>query len=117
MKKIITFISLVLTIGVLAFAQNQPVTYDATLSWNKNPAYEMVTGYRIEYQKLPASTNWTFLAFAPNTNMLVAKGLKGGYIYKFRIFAFNGAGLGTNESTIVQIPTNSPSVVTNFTGK
>ncbi len=107
MKKLIT--SLLLAAGMaltLAAA-------DAVFTWTPNPANELVSGYRIEYMKLPTVTNWTFLTFSA-TNGATVKGLQGGYIYMFRAFAVNGIGVGTNSSTIVQIPTNTPSMVLDF---
>jgi hypothetical protein len=74
-----------------------------------------VSGYRIEYQKLPAVTNWTYITYVPSTtNAAVIKNLQPGFIYKFRAFAVNAIGTGTNQSAIVQLPTVLPTVVTNF---
>jgi len=112
MKRIL---SILLTLSALSFVVAQTVSYDAWFTWTPNPSYELVSGYRIEYQKLPSVTNWTFIKFVPSTtNSTVITSLQPGYIYKFRAFAVNGVGTGTNLSAIVQIPTNSPSVVTNF---
>jgi len=100
---------------LLISALGQTTTYDAWFTWDKNTGVEMVTGYRLEYQKAPVVTNWTFLAFINGTtNVTVVKSLQGGYVYKFRLFAVNGIGVGTNLSNIIQIPTNAPSAVTNF---
>jgi hypothetical protein len=112
MKKILIPIFLAVT---LALAIAQSVSYDATFTWTQNPASELVSGYRIEYQKLPAVTNWTFITFVPSTtNSTVIKNLQPAFIYKFRAFAVNAVGTGTNQSAIIQIPDASPSVVTNF---
>jgi hypothetical protein len=112
MKK--TFATILL-LGTLAIAIAQTVSYDAWFTWTANPASELVTGYRIEYQKLPAVTNWTYITFVPSTtNSAVVKNLQPGYIYKFRAFAVNAIGTGTNQSAIVQLPVTSPTVVTNF---
>lgn len=112
MKKSIAILSI---LGALTIALAQTVSYDAWFTWTPNPASEMVTGYRIEYQKLPAITNWTYSHFVPAaTNRTVVKGLQSGYIYKFRAFAINAVGIGTNQSSIVQIPSTSPTVVSNF---
>lgn len=105
-------------LGTLAFAIAQTVSYDAVFTWTPNPAHELVSGYRIEYQKLPVVTNWTYITFVPyTTNSAVVKNLTPGFTYKFRAFAVNSIGMGTNQSAIVQIPTNSPSVVSNFSNK
>lgn len=112
MKKLLASILLV---GTLAVAIAQTVSYNAVFTWTQNPAHELVTGYRIEYQKLPAVTNWTYITYVPSTtNSATVKGLQPGYIYKFRAFAVNAVGTGTNQSAIIQLPAGSPSVVTNF---
>ena len=112
MKKIL---AAVLSLSTLAFVVAQTVSYDAVFTWTPNPAHELVSGYRIEYQKLPVVTNWTYITFAPyTTNSTVVKNLTPGFTYKFRAFAVNNIGIGTNQSAIVQIPTNRPSAVNNF---
>ena len=112
MKKILAPFFLVVT---LAIAIAQTVSCDAVFSWTPNPPQELVSGYRIEYKKLPAVTNWTFIAFVPSTtNSTVVKSLQPGYVYQFRAFAVNALGTGTDLSSVIQIPTNSPSVVSNF---
>lgn len=84
-------------------------------SWTPNPAPDMVTGYQIQYTKLPIVTNWTFLTFVPaTTNVAVITGVQSGYIYQFRAFAVNAIGVGTNLSNVIQVPTNTPTVVSNF---
>lgn len=84
-------------------------------TWDFNPANELVGTYRIEYQKFPGITNWTFLTSIPGTtNVALVKGVQGGYTYKFRIFAVNALGIGTNLSNIIDIPTNKPSAVLNY---
>ncbi len=107
MKKFLTLL-LVGSITASVFAQ------DVLFTWTLNPSAEMVSGYRIEYKKFPVTTNWTYITFAANTNSVVVKGLQAGYVYQFRAFAVNGIGLGTNQSTIVQIPTTTPSAVQDF---
>jgi len=105
----------VLLLGILTFAVAQTISYDIWFTWTPNPPSELVSGYRIEYQKLPAVTNWTSITFVPSsTNITLIKNLQPGYIYKFRAFAVNGVGIGTNLSNIIQVPTNTPSVVNNF---
>lgn len=112
MKKILTSIFLAITI---VFAIAQTISYDVTFTWTQNPASELVIGYRIEYQKLPVVTKWTYITYAPSTtNSALIKNLQPGYIYKFRAFAVNVIGTGTNQSTIIQIPATLPSTVTNF---
>lgn len=112
MKKLFATI---LLLGALTIAIAQSISYDAIFTWTPNPTSELVSGYRIEYQKLPAVTNWTYITFIPsNTNTATIKNLQPGYIYKFRAFAVNGVGTGTNLSNIIQIPANLPSGVTNF---
>lgn len=112
MKKIF---ATVLLLAALTFAVAQNVSYDALFTWTSNPPSELITGYRIEYQKLPAVTNWTYITFIPsNTNSASIKNLQPGYVYKFRAFAVNAVGTGTNLSNVIQIPANSPSGVTNF---
>jgi len=112
MKKIL---AIILLLGTITFSVAQTVSYDVWFSWTQNPPQELVSGYRIEYQKLPLVKNWTYITFVPaTTNVAFVKGLQTGYIYKFRAFAVNSIGTGTNLSNIVQIPTNSPSVVSNF---
>ncbi len=102
--------------AVLALLLTIPVIgEDVWFTWSKNPPQELVSSYKIEYLKLPAITNWTFLTTVPpTTNVAVIKGLQGGFTYKFRIFSVNSLGTGTNESNIIQIPTNSPTVVRDF---
>lgn len=115
MKKILATI---LSLSVAAIVVAQTVSYDAVFTWTPNAPAELVTGYRIEYQKLPSVTNWTYITFVPaSTNSAVVKNLQPGFIYKFRAFAVNAVGIGTNQSAIVQLPSTSPSVVTNFSGK
>ena len=105
----------ILLIGSLAIAIAQTVSYDAVFTWTKSPPQELVSTYRIEYQKLPAITNWTYITSVPSTsNTATIKNLQVGYVYKFRAFAVNGIGIGTNQSTIIQIPIDRPSAVTNF---
>lgn len=112
MKKLFASLLLVVT---LAVAIAQTVSYDAWFSWTPNPTSELVTGYRIEYQKLPVVTNWTYISFVPaTTNVALVKNLQPMYIYKFRAFAVNAVGIGTNLSSIVQIPSNSPTAVIDF---
>lgn len=112
MKKTIAIICLMAT---LAFAVAQTVSYNAVFTWTLNPPSELVSGYRIEYQKLPSVTNWTYITFVPSTtNSAMIKNLQVGYVYKFRAFAVNGIGTGTNQSAIIQIPQALPSAVTNF---
>lgn len=110
MKKLLT--SLLLAAGmVLTLA-----AADAVLTWTPNPSHELVSGYRIEYMKLPSVTNWTYITFS-QTNGATVKNLQPGYIYMFRAFAVNGIGVGTNSSDIVQLPTNAPSAVLDFKQK
>lgn len=111
MKKLLISLGFTAIVALTIWAQ-QP--YNLTLGWTENPAYELVSGYRIEYQKLPSVTNWSFLNFVGTTNKAIVTGLQPGYVYKFRIFAVNGVGVGTNLSNVVQIPTNAPSSVLNF---
>ena len=112
MKKLLATI---LLLGALTFALAQPVSYDAWFTWTQNPAIELVSGYRIEYQKLPTVTNWTYITYVPaSTNVALIKSLQPGYVYKFRAFAVNAVGPGIDQSSIVQIPPSSPSVVSNF---
>lgn len=109
MKKLLTNLILALTIAVTAFGE------DIWFTWNKNPANELVSGYRLEYKKFPVVTNWTLLTVIPSsTNVAVVKGVQGGYIYNFRMFATNAIGVGTNTSNVIIIPTNTPSAVSNF---
>jgi len=92
----------------------QTTAYELWFTWTQNPAYELVSGYRIEYMKSP-STNWSYLTFVSGTtNVAVAKGVQGGFQYKFRVFAVNAIGTGTNLSSIIAVPTNAPSAVTNY---
>jgi hypothetical protein len=112
MKKALT---LVFLIGTLAFAIAQSVPYNATFTWTPNPPQELVSSYRIEYQKLPAVTNWTYItSVSSSTNSVTIKNLQPGYVYQFRAFAVNGIGTGTNQSSVIQIPSTLPSGVTNF---
>jgi hypothetical protein len=117
MKK--KLLSVILSLSVVAAVLAQTVSYDAVFTWTPNPPAEMVTGYRIEYQKLPTVTNWTYITFGPSTSNTTAtiKNLQPGFLYKFRAFAVNSVGIGTNQSTVVQLPNSSPSAVTNFSGK
>ena len=102
-------------LGSFSLILAQSVSYNAWFTWTPNPAHELVSGYRIEYQKLPVVTNWTYITFVPyTTNAAVVKNLQPGYVYKFRAFAVNGIGTGTDQSAIVQIPTNYPTMVPNF---
>ncbi len=79
------------------------------LTWNPNPEVESITKYRIEYQKIPGSTNWlTFKHVPASTNVSVITVTEGKYSYKFRIFAVNSIGVGTNNSNVITYPTNSP---------
>lgn len=113
MKRLLAILGLSAILLAPIFAQ--VVSPSVTFTWNQNPSYELVSGYRLEYLKLPAVTNWSFLSFTPSTtNVTTVSGLQAGYIYQFRLFAVNGIGIGTNVSSIVQIPTNSPSAVQNF---
>lgn len=90
---------------------------DIDFSWTPNPSAEMVSSYIIEYKRLPGVTNWTLLtSFPGTTNLATIKNLQAGYKYEFRAFAVNAVGKGTNQSTVILLPTNSPSVVSNFTG-
>ncbi len=112
MKKTLALVCLMAT---LAIAIAQTISYDAVFTWTPNPPQELVSGYRIEYQKLPSVTNWTYITFVPsNTNSVTIKSLQPGYVYKFRAFAVNGVGTGTNLSNVIQIPSGLPSGVTNF---
>jgi titin len=84
-------------------------------TWTPNPAIELVSKYKIEYQKFPGSTNWMLLTYVPaSTNVAVVYGIESGYTYKFRIFAVNSVGVGTNSSNIIIIPTNTPTAVSNY---
>jgi len=115
MKKLLASLFLVATLFI---AIAQTVSYDALFTWTPNPTNELVTGYRIEYQKLPAVTNWTYITFVPSTtNVASVKNLQPGFIYKFRAFAVNAVGIGTNQSAIVQIPSNAPNAVIDFKNK
>ena len=104
----------ILLLATLAYAIAQTVSYDVWFSWTPNPSSELVTGYRIEYQKHPVVTNWTYITYISSTNVALVKGLQPGYIYKFRAFAINAIGMGTNLSDIVQIPSNTPTAVIDF---
>lgn len=106
-----------LMILALSVALISPVLgADVWFTWTQNPPIELVSSYRMEYQKLPAVTTWTFLTSVPGTtNVAVVKGIQGGYTYKFRMFAQNSLGVGTNLSNVIQIPTNTPSAVLNYT--
>jgi len=109
MRKLLTTLVLVLTIAITAFGE------DIWFTWDKNPANELIGTYRLEYIKLPVITNWTLLSNIPGTtNVAVVKGVQGGFTYKFRIFAQNSKGIGTNLSNIIEIPTNAPTTVSNF---
>lgn len=113
MKRFLAILGLSAILLAPIFAQS--VSPTITFSWTPNPPQELVSGYRLEYQKLPAVTNWSFLNFIPSTtNTTSVSGLQGGYVYMFRLFAVNGIGIGTNLSNVIQIPTNAPSGVTNF---
>lgn len=113
MKKIITVLAL--TLALTATVLSQTATYNVWFTWTPNPTYDLVTGYRIEYKKIPGVTNWTYLSFVPaTTNVTVVTGLQAPYVYSFRSFAVNAVGIGTNLSNIIQIPTNTPSAVSNF---
>lgn len=109
MKKFLISLLLASSLVLVAFGE------DLWFSWDKNPATEMISGYRLEYIKLPVVTNWTLLTtISGTTNVAVVKGAQGGYIYKFRMFAVNAKGIGTNLSNVIEIPTNAPTAVTNF---
>lgn len=111
-KKTLSVLGLLAT-TILVIAQT--ATYDAWFTWTPNPAHELVSGYRIEYRKLPVVTNWTYLSFTPSsTNIAVVKNLQGGFKYEFRAFAVNAIGTGTNLSNIIMIPTNVPSGVSGY---
>lgn len=113
MKKLFTLT--LLTAFLMVAGMGQTTSYDVWFTWDKNPAIEMVSGYRIEYQKAPVVTNWTYLITVPGyTNVAVIKGLQGGYIYKFRSFAVNAIGTGTDTSNVVLLPNVLPTAVTNF---
>lgn len=100
---------------LMVAGMGQTTSYDVWFTWDKNPAIEMVTGYRIEYQKLPTVTNWTYLTFiSGTTNVAIIKGLQGGFQYKFRSFAVNAVGTGTNTSNVILLPSALPTAVTNF---
>jgi len=104
-----TLIILMLALSEIAFCE------DIVFTWTPNPAAELVTGYRMEYIKNPKVTNWTYLTYIPaTTNVAVVKGIQPGFNYKFRIFAVNSFGVGTNESNVITIPTNTPSVVNDY---
>jgi hypothetical protein len=109
MKKLLATLALLVSLSLASSGE------DIWFSWTKNPSSELIGSYRMEYQKLPAVTNWTLLTTLPaTTNVAVVKNIQGGFIYKFRIFAVNGVGVGTNLSTILQIPTNAPSATLDF---
>ena len=108
-------IATILLLGGLVYAIAQTVSYDAVFTWTQNPPEELVTGYRIEYKKAPAVTNWTFLTFVNSaTNSVTVKGLQPGYQYQFRAFAANAIGTGTNLSNVIPLPATIPSAVSNF---
>ncbi len=109
MRKLLTSLILAFIVAISAFSE------DLWFTWDKNPAHELISGYRLEYKKLPIITNWSLLTVIPGTtNVAIVKGVQGGYIYNFRMFATNAIGVGTNSSAVVIIPTNAPSAVTNF---
>lgn len=115
MKKFLASLGLSVLLLLPVWAQS---TANVTFTWTPNPAADLVSGYRLEYMKLPVVTNWTFLSFTSGaTNVTSVTGLQGGYIYMFRMFGVNGLGVGTNSSTIIQIPTNTPVMVQNFQQK
>ena len=115
MKKIFAVVFLSISLFLAVFAQSS-APYDIWFTWTPNPASEMVGGYRMEYQKFPTVTNWTLLTVIPaTTNVAIVKGLQGGFTYKFRMFATNSFGISTNQSNIIQIPTNMPSGVSGYT--
>lgn len=108
MKKLFSLIAAAAT-TFAAFAE------DIWFTWTPNPSSELVSSYRIEYQKLPVVTNWTSLTVVSgNTNVAVVKGIQRGFLYKFRIFAVNGLGSGTEQSAIVQVPNSTPTGVQGF---
>lgn len=111
-KKTLSLLGL-FVVSVLVMGQTS--TYDAWFTWTPNPPHELISGYRIEYKKLPAITNWTYLTSVPSsTNVAMVKGLKSGFKYEFRAFAINAFGQGTNLSDIVYIPTNTPTKVEGY---
>jgi len=115
MKKLFYVFGILL---IVAVAIAQTATYDLWLTWTPNPPQELVSGYRIEYQKAPVVNAWTYFTWVPSsTNGIVIKNLSPGYVYKFRAFAVNAIGVGTNLSSVVQIPTEIPGSVINFSNK
>lgn len=109
------FITSILLLGSLFIAIPQSVSYDALFTWTQNPPEELVMGYRIEYIKSPAVTNWTYLTYVNSaTNAVTIKGLQVGFQYQFRAFAVNAIGIGTNDSNIILLPESIPSAVSNF---
>ena len=88
---------------------------DIWFTWTHNPPIELVSSYRMEYQKLPVVTNWTYLTSVPGTtNVAIVRGVQSGFTYKFRMFAQNSVGIGTNLSNVILLPTNAPSAVLNY---
>jgi hypothetical protein len=116
MKKILATI---LFLSAMALVWAQTSTFNAWFSWTPNPAIELVSGYRIEYMRFPGAnpgTNtWQYSHSVPyTTNVTVVRNLTRGFTYRFRVFAVNSIGTGTNLSNVIQIPTNAPSAVTNY---
>lgn len=109
MKKILSIITL-----VAAFSFSL-LSAELVFTWDHNPPAELVGAYRMEYIKLPVITNWTLLTTIPaTTNVVTVKGVQGGYSYKFRIFATNALGVGTNSSTVIELPTSKPTAVSGY---
>ncbi len=113
MRKILVILSLIVGLQCTLFGE------DVWFTWKPNPATELVSGYRLEYVRYIStnspSTNWSFLTYVKSsTNVAIVKGVQSGYIYKFRIFAVNSIGTGTNLSNIITIPTNLPSAVIDY---
>ena len=69
MRKI--FVLLLLVIGMALSISGQNSSSSAVLAWTPNPTNELVSGYRIEYMKLPVVTNWTFITFSSGTNATI----------------------------------------------
>jgi hypothetical protein len=112
MKKLFSTLALgaaIVISSVAAFGE------DVWFTWTQNPSSELISTYRIEYQKHPTVTNWTTLTTVSGaTNVALVKGIQSGFVYKFRIFAVNGLGSGTEQSAIVQLPNTTPTGVQGF---